>query len=322
MTARATLRSEPRAAPGARGPRVPGAPRAGIALVELLVGATLAIVVLGATVGALAHALRAEARLRTRREARAQLAHAAAVLAAELRAVTGDPTGPESGDVLLVADSAVEIRALVGASMACALAAGGSSLELIDASAPEVEGLTTWPARPRAGDQLLALDEGPSATSTDDRWRAAAVQDAAESAAACRGGPAAPLSGTGAHWRITLAAPLPATLAPGAPVRVVRRRRYALYRAGDGHWYLGQREWEVGGSALQPVAGPLLRYQALGASGLSVAAFDSAGAPVVGAPAGRAVARVSVTLRVGGVHRGRTWTDSAVVQVAPRGGGG
>ena len=47
----------------------------------------------------------------------------------------------------------------------------------------------------------------------------------------------------------------------GAPVRFTRPVRYSLYRAADGDWYLGEREWNpttVRFNTIQPVSGPFL----------------------------------------------------------------
>lgn len=60
--------------------------------------------------------------------------------------------------------------------------------------------------------------------------------------------------------RLRVTGPLPADLAIGAPVRVARRGRLALYHAGGGDWMLGWRRCASDGAgcgAIQPVAGPL-----------------------------------------------------------------
>jgi hypothetical protein len=89
----------------------------------------------------------------------------------------------------------------------------------------------------------------------------------------------------------------PAT-ALGAPLRVTRPLRYSLYRGTDGHWYLGQRDWNSATAtfnSIQPVSGPFLS-PALG--GLSLRYLDSAGAtlstPVTNT---RGIAAVQVSLR-------------------------
>ena len=52
--------------------------------------------------------------------------------------------------------------------------------------------------------------------------------------------------------RLTLDAPT--RRGGGTPLRVTRHERWVVYRASDGRWYLGLRDWNVGRSALQRVA--------------------------------------------------------------------
>jgi hypothetical protein len=100
---------------------------------------------------------------------------------------------------------------------------------------------------------------------------------------------------------------------------VVRRRRYALYRAGDGLWYLGMREWDVGGwQGVQPLAGP---FDALTDGGMSVVVRDAAGtvrAAGMPLPSG---AEVEVRLRASRRRGAVAWRDSARVVVRTAGDG-
>lgn len=64
----------------------------------------------------------------------------------------------------------------------------------------------------------------------------------------------------GSRLRLWLRDVLPASVVPGAPMRVLRRGRLALYHAGSGDWMLGWRRCGPDGltcGATQPVAGPL-----------------------------------------------------------------
>src|SRR5439155_9594724 len=84
----------------------------------------------------------------------------------------------------------------------------------------------------------------------------------------------------------------------GMPVRITRRLRYSLYRASDGAWYLGQRDWNATTlrfNTIQPVSGPFLSA-ALG--GLTFRYFDSSGVEVPsGAAQTRAIALLRITAR-------------------------
>lgn len=288
---------------------------AGTTLVELLVATTLAGVLSGAAVVAVVRVRRTAADQTERALARAQLVQAAAVLAHELRAAVHTP-GPDDGrDLLEVSDSAIDLRTPVGGSVACTVAPapGGSTVEL----APAAAGVGWWSATPRPGDAALVYDPGPRPGADDDAWRERAVVGA--TAGGCTTGPFATPGLTATPWRLALAGPsLPATVARGAPVRVLRRRRYALYRGGDAQWALGMREWDATGpAAVQPVAGP---FEPPARGGLQVTAWDSTGAPV--APGDDRTAMLAVRLLAGRRRLGVEWRDSARVVVRPAGAGG
>jgi hypothetical protein len=312
------------AAGAVRSPRESGrvAGRAGLTIAELLVAAAVGGVVSTGAVLAVVRVGRASALDAERAQARAQLAQAAAVLAHELGAAALDAGGADGtadgGDVAEASDSAVEVRALVGGSVVCAVggaAGGASAVEL----APEAAGVAWWAAAPRAGDVALVHDPGALPGRADDAWRERAVVDVTSGAAVCGAGPfAAYGAGGGARWRLALAAPaLPATVGAGAPVRVLRRRRYALYRAGDQRWYLGAREWDADGpQGVQPLAGPFAPPEA---AGMRVTVRDTAGAAV--GLRGAGAAEVEVRLLALRQHLGVAWRDSVGVRVRPAGGG-
>ena len=83
-----------------------------------------------------------------------------------------------------------------------------------------------------------------------------------------------------ATYRLSLNTPL--AFPGGTPVRVTRQERYVVYRASNGLWYLGLRDWNQSlarFAAPQPVAGPFIR--ALPNGGLTgFRYFDSIGAAV------------------------------------------
>jgi type II secretory pathway pseudopilin PulG len=299
------------ACPGARR----GA-RRGATLAELLVAAAVGGVVSTAAVVALVRVRRSAAVETERALARAQLAQAAGVLAHELRGAALAPGADDGGDLLEARDTAVDVRAAVGGSVACAAGADGAGSWV--ALAPAGPGAGWWAAAPRAGDAALVHDPGALPGAADDAWRERAVLAADAGGAWCAGGPYAAL-GAGPAWRLALAAPaLPATAAAGAPVRVVRRRRYALYRGGDGLWALGVREWDAGGpQGVQPLAGP---FEPPEAGGMRAAVRDSAGAVV--APDAPGAAEVEVRLLAVRRRLGAAWRDSAGVRVRPAGAGG
>jgi hypothetical protein len=82
------------------------------------------------------------------------------------------------------------------------------------------------------------------------------------------------------RWRLVLRDPLADDVRLGAPIRVMRRGRLALYHAGSGDWMLGWRRCAYDNAScgsVQPVAGPLatrsnggLRLRLKGAGSLLV----------------------------------------------------
>ena len=289
------------------------ASRRGATLPGVLVGLALTAVVLATLGNAAVTLLRQAHRQHDRTQARAQLAQAAGVLAAELRGAASVATATDVADLLLVADSAVELRAPVGGGAACAV--GPDALELLDAPIDGAPPVAWWHDAPQPEDVVHLLDEGATPRVADDAWHARTIVAVSRGGGACAAGPYAAWRGAGAALLLRLdGPPLPATLGAGAPVRVTRRRRYVLYRAADDGWQLGQRVWTGGVGTLQPVAGPLAAFGAVDA-GLSVVALDAAGTPVSGAPPGGPVARLSLIVRAERRWAGRRWTDSAVAHV-------
>ena len=290
--------------------------RRGVTLAELLVAVVVGGVVSTAAVVVGVRVRRASAAETARALARGQLAQGAAVLAYDLRSAALAAGVADSGDLLEASDSAVDVRAAVGGSVACAVstAGGGSAVELAAGGA----GVGWWGAAPRAGDVALVHDAGALPSDGDDVWRERGVVAADAGTGVCVAGPfAASGTGGGPRWRLTLAAPaLPATVTAGAPVRVLRRRRYTLYRGGDGAWALGMREWDAGGpQGVQPLAGP---FEPVGSGGMRVVVRDSAGAAV--APGAAGAAEVEVRL-LAAARAGAGWRDSVRVRVRPAGGG-
>jgi hypothetical protein len=283
------------------------------------VAAAVGGVVSAAAVATAARLRAASGREAARAATRDQLHAAAAIVAAELAGAAG-ADGPERTDVAELSDTAVDVRATVGGGVACAVAPAGGS-PAVDVAAATA-GVGWWAAVPQPGDVALLHDPGALPEPSDDAWLARAVRGAATVAGACAGGPfATPAGAAGdAPRRLTLdGPPLPATVGVGAPVRVLRRRRYTLYRGGDGLWALGLREWDAAGwQAVQPLAGPLDGPRA---DGMRVQVRDAGGAPWTGGPL-PAGAAVTVTFGASRRWGARAWRDSARAVVRLRGDGG
>jgi prepilin-type N-terminal cleavage/methylation domain-containing protein len=271
--------------------------RRGFTLVELLVSMTLLGVILAALLGGLRGQQRVYRDLAERAEARRQVRHAAALLQPELRAISIHSLAPEGSDLLVLTDSAVELRAAIGSSVVCAHD-GAGALDLPPLELASGATLTAWSTLPGADDVVLVYDDGASAGMRDDRWHAFAVASVRENVAYCAG---TPLTGVGdagrVRYRVMLAAgaAIPSTVRRGAPVRFARRTRWSLYRSSDSRWYLGQREWSGRWSTTQPASGPYRAFSAAPTvTGLLFRALDSSGAA---APPTGPVAAIEVTVR-------------------------
>ena len=252
--------------------------RSGVTLVELLVALALGGMVLGVA---------ASSMLRQQRSARwiEGLSGAELQLRAALRLITDElePLDPSAGDLAAgqASDSTLQLRAVVAASLTC----DSSALVTLvpdTGSSPPLGGVARAPA---IGDSLW-LDRGDSLG-----WEGHAVIGVARVAVPC----AVPTAARAPAWRITLNAP--AGVPSATPVRITRWERWVVYRASDGRWYLGLRDWNPTAGrflAAQPIAGPFVR--AAGGAITGFRYFDDAGAELT--PDGtneRAIARVRIS---------------------------
>ena len=233
-----------------------GRRRTGATLLELLVALTLVAVIAAGVARSRAATRSAGTRAIADAGARQQRRAAMAALPATLLALA-----PAAGDVRVAEDTALEVRATLGSAVLCAVdsSAGVATLSGIVDDSP-------WLSPPHAGDTLLVL--GHQVTG-EWAWRSlAAIGDASAAHGPCLAD--APTVST---WRTPIAPVAPVTpvapvatvpalaatpaLVRGAAVRLVRRVRWSVYRAGDGRWYLGYREAGATGlSGVQPVSGP------------------------------------------------------------------
>ena len=217
--------------------------RRAASLIELLVSLALGSIVLATATASVLRQQRAHDRVISVAASEVQLRTATTVLAHQLSFVEA-----AAGDLTLgqARDTALQFRATVGVGLACDRATG--SLLLLPDAKGEVS-LGGFASQPRAGDSLWFL--------ADSAWKGTRVEGVVAVSATCP----TPFFVTGATLRLNLGASSD-TIPAGAPLRVTRSTRYAIYRSGDGTWQLGFREWsESTGSfsAPQPVAGPLLR---------------------------------------------------------------
>jgi hypothetical protein len=201
---------------------------------------------------------------------------------------------PSGGELLVAEDSVVELRVTTGIAFSCIATPGQAVVAVPDAS---LGGVASAFARPPAlGDRLSAL----FSDSTGATWLHFEVAASPESAGPCSFNPS-----IDATWVVATKEPM--SLPPGTPLRFTRPFRFSLYRSSDNRWHLGAKDWNGSAqrfNAIQPVAGPFLRYEADSSSGLRFDYHDALGHELVEPFDLSRIASVSVVAR--------TATDSMV----------
>jgi hypothetical protein len=285
----------------------------------------LALVLGGLVAAAVANVLRRQQRFFTSAavvvEQRVSLRDATGILPGELRALA-----PVAGDVGAFSDSAVDIRATIGAAIACDTVAGGGAIDLAPVRPVGVPPLTSFTMMPQAGDVALVYDAGSPRDASDDVWLSLDVTDVTSLTTACAASPLLTLADAKAprmQLRFAASARVAPSVRPGAYVRVLRRVRYRFYRASTGDWYLGYSEWDgTAFSVVQPVSGPFASYSRRGGSGLTLRYVDAQGAPLTLQADASRIARIDIVVR-GAVReslagRSVALSDSQAVSVAVR----
>jgi type II secretory pathway pseudopilin PulG len=223
-------------------------------------------------------------------EARQGVQDALEVLSTDIRGASVEDT------IRLMADSALELFAGIGTSVACRT--GSANSITLPGESASGNTLTSFLLTPDTGD--LALIYRRDSTRVDgDRWerhRIAALTTRLGNPG-CLAEGAAP----GEGFVLTFES-LGQAVDPGTPVRFVRRGRYSLYRSSDSRWYLGYRRCNAVGAsacgAIQPVSGPYGRYSADKArTGFLFEYFDARGELLTATAAPLSVARVDVSAR-------------------------
>jgi hypothetical protein len=224
--------------------------RRGASLAELLVALVLAAVILAVATGTLLRQQRSVAGMVTGGHGVAQVRAATGVVSAQLAFAAASARDLVAGEAR---DTALQLRTPVASGIACD-DAPSPSLAFGDDDLP-VGGLSSVP---RAGDSLWWYQADSA------RWNGQRVADAWTESGACPGAEAAGAVATLRRiLRLRTDASDPATRIPErSPLRVTRQSRLSVYRAGDGTWQLGLRDWsDVTHSfaSPQPAAGPLQR---------------------------------------------------------------
>lgn len=270
--------------------------RAGLTLVELMATVAVAGVVLAIIAGVALRQQRIFAALTADAALAGQLRDAASVLPSDLRtAAVG------AGDLREATDTSVEIRETLASAVVCDTLGHGVVLAPFDGTAAALAGAV---APIQAGDTAWIFS--PSDSTHAWREHAVVAVGSTHGGQCAESGPRLNSASLAApRTTLTLdSAPAPLTLI-GRPMRVTRPTRFSLYRASDGSWYLGARDWNNGNARFnttQPLAGP---FRSPG-SGPLFRWFDSTGAPLAPPVARRdqvALVRIDLRGQTGGADR-------------------
>jgi hypothetical protein len=305
------------AAPGA-------ARRPGASLIELMVALALFGVIGMATLRSLDRQARFHSGILSIIEQRAQHAAAHEAVATELRSVSS-----AAGDINRFTDSAIVFRLPVGSAVLCRASVG--ILDLTPDSVSAGQRLASIRTTPQPGDTAWLLDEGATDIASDDGWIGLHVTAVSLGPDRCIGTPYVdPILDTGrSSWRLSVSSDPPPTVAAGAPIRLTRMARFALYRSGTGEHALGYSDVNPATGtwvAIQPMSGPYDPYNSAlpSASGFALAGVDSSGSGTMllapGSPAAISIdtrTRTTRAVRMDGVARGR-YADSLRSLIALR----
>lgn len=261
--------------------------RRGTTLAELLVALVLGAIVLGVATVSLLRQQRSTLAMTSRTESATQLRLATAIVRAQ-----GALHGHD--DLLLdaSADTALQLRATIAVGAACTSAVHPA----FSAGGPDIAsgGLAS---SPRPGDSIWWY--GPAG----DSWTGEPIRSVASDSGACGVPSVSDDAGAAVTFRVRRSGS--DTIPALTPLRVTRHERLVLYRAADGGWYLGLREWNAAAGSFgspQPVAGPFLRSVAGLRSGFRY--FSSSGEEITLPPVGPSAPVVRVRLTVGSMPAG------------------
>lgn len=213
----------------------------GWTLVEMLVSLSVTAMIVGLAVHAALGEMRFFRGAGEMAAVERQLREATDIVRATVAGVSS-----AGGDILVAQDSALEARVPLGTAVVCAGSVGRLVIPM-----PRTAGnaLSSFVESPQPDDIAFALlNDSP-----DDVWLTLHVATAPEYAGGCLS-----FRDTDGAWSLTIREPV--TIPQGSVLRFVRPMRFSLYRASDGRWYLGVRDWNATAqrfNTIQPVAGPL-----------------------------------------------------------------
>jgi hypothetical protein len=264
-------------------------PRPGLTVAELIVALTISGVVLALVSAITFRQHRFYVGAFERLALAGELRETAALLPIDLR---GASTG--GGDIRpgQARDTSLELRATIGSAVVCDVVSGRVVLAPMPATGPS---FMAFLVAVQANDTAWVL----STVDTAEVWLPRRITSLSTTGAGNCPPDGPVLAGdalTTARTSLVLDT-LDSSLRPGAVLRLTRPMRYSMYRASDGAWYLGQREWNpstIRFNTIQPVTGAFL---APAGGGLRFRYVDSSGVELPsGTSSTQSIARIDVAL--------------------------
>jgi prepilin-type N-terminal cleavage/methylation domain-containing protein len=330
--------------------------RRGMTLVEVMIALVLLGIVSGVIMRVVLRQQRFYQGVNEIMTQRGQLRSGTSVLPVDLRSLSSI-----GEDILAVSDSAIEFDMNIGTSFVCETVVGGKVMVLPPKSTGKGNYFTSIapgvklevPEEVLRGVTVYVYNDSSTLGNFDDVWQKLSLVKYDSTKAFCiTPVPAYVDVFDAGEWRYTLEVtdttgtvdntpggtngPISRYVGPGAPIRIMKRVRYALYQEADSKWYVGYSEFDkVHGKygELTPVSGPYEPY-ATGsgtATGFLFRYFDVDGVEI--APGANtadrariaridlvARARTASNVRTEGIQRGvsQQYKDSLAVSVMLR----
>lgn len=312
--------------------------RRGMTLIEIMISLVLLGIVGGVIMRVIMRQQRFYQGVNQILTQRGQLRQATSVLPVDLRSLSsiGD-------DILVATDSSMEFMVNIGTSIVCEVVDGSQVAVPLDTLASG-QTLTSWYGygEPANGSTVYIYNDSSVTGNEEDRWQKFTLVRMHHDAARCAASfhtvadigkqrPIMELSSTEPNDAST-GGPISRYINVGAPVRVMKRIRYALYQASDSKWYLGYSTYDPSTSAygtVAPVSGPYDPYGS--ASGLGFKYYDVDGNEIASGASTTerekiarvdliARARTSSNVRAAGIQGGvsQQYRDSLAVSVMLR----
>jgi prepilin-type N-terminal cleavage/methylation domain-containing protein len=281
--------------------------RRGVTLIELLIAITMLAVIGGVLTNVLIKQQRFNRALTETADSRSRMRDIATILPTDLRGASSI-----GQDILSIGLASMQFRSSIGSSILCRIA-GGAVIELPPATLASGQVLTAWINPPKPGDVAFIYDDGAARGNADDSWRQFTIVDTTSSTNAtwCPSVGVSPFTQPAddaqRRYRITLnAAPNPASIRVGAPIRFAREVRYSLFAASDNNWYVGYETCTPAAAPATPgacanreiLAGPVRAATTdTTTSGLYFVYYRQDGTPITNVAQASLIARIGIGLR-------------------------